>query len=189
MLPGRARTYEKENHSRYAVVSIDVAAFRLDGVRYQSDQRTKQTPFERTRGCRYESALVPFGEVVMSKIADADKMRAGKLDSAWVKAVWVGRVDRSNEHLLLTTKGCIRSRVVRPIQTATKRVTMQRYKDCRGTGWVNRQDHREEGPERMGSPEQVRITTTTRRQEATRDDPMPGVPMTSATADNGDRCN
>ena len=51
----------------------------------------------------------------MAKIADADKMRAGKLDSAWVKAVWVGRVDRSNEHLLLTTKGCIRSRVVRRI--------------------------------------------------------------------------
>ena len=81
-------------------------------VRYQSDQGSKQTPYERTRGCRYESALVPFGEVVM---ADADKMRAGKLDSAWVKAVWVGRVDKSNEHLLLTTKGCIRSRVVRRI--------------------------------------------------------------------------
>ena len=47
-------------------------------MRYQSDQRTKQTPYERTRGCRYESALVPFGEVVMAKIADADKMRAGK---------------------------------------------------------------------------------------------------------------
>ena len=49
-------------------------------VRYQSDQRAKQTPYERTRGCRYGSALV-----VMAKIADADKMRAGKLDSAWVK--------------------------------------------------------------------------------------------------------
>ena len=51
----------------------------------------------------------------MVKIVDADKMRAGKLDSAWVKAVWVGRVGRSNERLLLTTKGCIRSRVVRRI--------------------------------------------------------------------------
>ena len=61
-------------------------------VRYQSDQRTKQTPYERTRGCRYESAWVPFGEVVMAKIAVADKMRAGKLDSAWVRAVRVGRV-------------------------------------------------------------------------------------------------
>ena len=43
----------------------------------------------------------------MAKIADVAKMRAGKLDSAWVKAVWVGRVDKSNEHLLLTTNGCI----------------------------------------------------------------------------------
>ena len=51
----------------------------------------------------------------MAKIADADKMRAGKLDSAWLKAVWPGRVDKSNEHLLLTTKCCIRSRVVRRI--------------------------------------------------------------------------
>ena len=84
-------------------------------VRYQADQRTKQTPYERTRGSRYESALVPFGEVVMAKIADGDKFRAGKLDSTWVKAVWVGRVDKSNEHLLLTAKGCIRSRVVRRI--------------------------------------------------------------------------
>ena len=48
----------------------------------------------------------------MAMIADADKLRAGKLDSAWVKAVWVGRVDKSNEHLLLMRKGCVRSRVV-----------------------------------------------------------------------------
>ena len=31
VLLGRARTYESENHSRYAVVSMDVAAFCLDG--------------------------------------------------------------------------------------------------------------------------------------------------------------
>ena len=39
----------------------------------------------------------------MAKIADADKMRAGKLDSAWVKAVWVGRVGKSSEHRLYQT--------------------------------------------------------------------------------------
>ena len=104
---------KSESHSWHKVVSMDVAVWTV--VRYQSDQRTKQTPYERTRGCRYDSALVPFGEVVMAKIADADKMRAGKLDSAWVTAVWVGRVVKSNEHLLLTAKGCIRSRVVRRI--------------------------------------------------------------------------
>ena len=37
-------------------------------VRQQSDQRTKQTPYEKTRGCRYESALVPFGEVSWRKL-------------------------------------------------------------------------------------------------------------------------
>ena len=41
----------------------------------------------RTRSFRYGSSLVPFGEVVMAKIAGADKVRASKLDSAWVKAL------------------------------------------------------------------------------------------------------
>ena len=110
----------------------------------------------------------------MAKIADADKMRAGRLESAWVKAVWVGRVDRSNEHLLLTTKGCIRSRVARPIPDGNQ---VSYHAEVQGLPWDRLgepQDHREEGPERMGPPEQVRTTTTTGRQEATRDDPMPG---------------
>ena len=127
-------------------------------VRYQSDQRTKQTPYERTRGCRrYESALVPFGEVVMAKIADADKMRAGKLDSACVKAVWVSRVDRSNEHLLLTTKGCIRSRVVRRFPDGNQASYPAEVQGLpwdswgmRRSGQVNRQDHPEEGTEKTG---------------------------------------
>ena len=157
-------------------------------VRYQSDQRTKQTPYERTRGCRYESALVPFGEVVMARIADADKMRAGKLDSAWVKAVWVGRVDRSNEHLLLTTKGCIRSRVVRRIPDGNH---ASYHAEVQGLPWDTLKGSAEMlrnatvrpsepsrpsrgRPRKDGSPAQARTTTTTGRQEATRDDRMPG---------------
>ena len=156
-------------------------------VRYQSDHRTKQTPYERTRGCRYESALVPFGEVVMAKIADADKMRAGKLDSAWVKAVWVGRVDRSNEHLLLTTKGCIRSRVVRQIPDGNQ---ASYHAEVQGLPWdtlkgsaemLRNATVRPGEPPRQSrgrskkdrSPAQAR-TTTTSGHEATRDDPMPG---------------
>ena len=49
-------------------------------VRYQCDHRTTQTPYER-RGCPYDSALIPLGGVIVAKIADAAKMRAGKLDS------------------------------------------------------------------------------------------------------------
>ena len=155
-------------------------------VRYQSDQRTKQTPYERTRGCRYESALVPFGEVVMAKMADADKMRAGKLDSAWVKAVWVGRVDRSNEHLLLTTKGCIRSRVVRRIPDGNQ---ASYHAEDQGLPWDTLKGSAEMlrnalvrpgepprlprgRPRKDGSPAQARTATTS--GHATRDDPMPG---------------
>ena len=155
-------------------------------VRYQSDQKTKQTPYERTRGCRYESALVPFGEVVMAKIADADKMRAGKLDSAWVEAVWVGRVDRSNEHLLLTTRGCIRSRVVRRIPDGNQ---ASYHAEVQGLPWDTLKGSAEMlrnalvrpgepprpsrgRPRKDGSPAQARTATTSRH--TTRDDPMPG---------------
>ena len=157
-------------------------------VRYQSDQRTKQTPYERTRGCRYESALVASGEVVIAKIADADKMRAGKLDSSWVKAVWVGRVDRSNEHLLLTTKGCIRSRAVRRIPDGNQasyhaEVQGLPWDTLKGSADMLRNATVRPGepprpsrgrPRKDGSSAQARTTTTTGRQEATRDDPMPG---------------
>ena len=154
-------------------------------VRYQSDQRTKQTPYERTRGCRYESALVPFGEVVMAKIADADKMKAGKLDSAWVKAVGVGRVDRSNEHLLLTTKGCIRSRVVRRIPDGNQasynaEVQGLPWDTLKGSAEMLRNALVRPGepprpsrgrPRKDGSLAQARTATTS--GHATRDDPMP----------------
>ena len=80
------------SHSWHTVVSMDVAAFSLDGGALPVRSKNEQTPNERTRGCRYESTLVPVGEVVIAKIADADKMTACKLDSAWVKAVWVRRV-------------------------------------------------------------------------------------------------
>ena len=141
-------------------------------VRYQSDQRTKQTPYERTRGCRYESALVPFGKVVMAKIADADKIRAGKLDSAWVKAVWVGRVDRSNEHLLLTTKGCIRSRVVRRIPDGNQ---ASYHAEVQGLTWDTLKGSAEmlrNATVRPGEP--PRSSRGRPRKDGSRDDPTPG---------------
>ena len=123
----------------------------------------------------------------MAKIADADKMRAGKLDSAWVEAVWVGRVDRSNEHLLLTTKGCIRSRVVRRIPDGNQ---ASYHAEVQGLPWDTLKGSAEMlrnatirpgepprpsrgRPRKDGSPAQAR-TTTTSGHEATRDDPTPG---------------
>ena len=121
----------------------------------------------------------------MAKIADADKMRAGKLDSAWVKAVWVGRVDRSNEHLLLTTKGCIRSRVVRRIPDGNQ---ASFHAEVQGLPWDTLKGSAEMlrnalvrpgepprpsrgRPRKDGSPAKARTATS---GHATRDDPMPG---------------
>ena len=122
----------------------------------------------------------------MAKIADADKMRAGKLDTAWVKAVWVGRVDRSNEHLLLTTKGCIRSRVVRRIPDGNQ---ASYHAEVQGLPWDTLKGSAEMlrnalvrpgepprpsrgRPRKDGSPSQARTATTS--GHATRDVPMPG---------------
>ena len=149
-------------------------------VRYQSDQRTKQTPYERTRVYRYESALVPFGEGVMAKIADADKMRAGKLDSACVKAVWVGRVDRSNQHLL-----CDEVRRIPDGNQASYHAEVQGlpWHTLKGSAEMLENATVRPGepprpsrgrPRKYGSPAQARTTMTTSGHEATRDDPVPG---------------
>ena len=158
-------------------------------MRYQSDQRTKQTPYERTRGLLIRNSVrYHFENVVMAKIAHADKMRAGKLDSAWVKEVWVGRVDRSNEHLLLTTKGL---RQVQSGETHSRRQPSKLHAEVQGLLWdtlkgsaemlrnatvrpgENHQRPSRGRPRKDGSPAQAR-TTTTSGHEATRDDPMPG---------------
>ena len=114
------------------LLSVDVVAPVWTMVRHLADQKSNQTSYERTRGCRYGSALVPLGEVAMAKIADADKLRAGKLDSEWVKAVRAGRVDKSNEHLLLTTKGCIRYRVSRRIPDGNQ---ASHHAEIKGLPW------------------------------------------------------
>ena len=124
----------------------------------------------------------------MAKIADGDKLRAGKLDSTWVKAVRLGRVDKSNEHLLLTTKGCIRSRVVRripdgneasyhaevmglPRDTLKGSAKMLRNATIRPSEPPRPSRGR---PRKDGTPAQPRTATTTTGREAAQDDSMPG---------------
>ena len=111
--------------------------------------------------------------MVAAKIADADKMRASNLDSAWVKAVWVGRVDKLNEHPLLTAKGCIRSRAELqglPWDTLKGSAEMLRNATVR----LGEPPRPSSGrPRKDGSSAQAR-TTTTSGHEATQDDPLPG---------------
>ena len=172
-----------------ARIQLDFMFVRAEGT-FVDEPRAKATVLMVI--CKDDGNLsateIPFGEVVVAKIADADKMRAGKLDSAWVKAVWVCRVDKSNGHLLMTTTGCVRSRVVRripdgnqagyhaevqglPLDTLNGSAEMLRNATVR-PGEPKRPSRGR--PRKDGSPAQARTTTTTGRQEATRDDPMPG---------------
>ena len=94
---------------------------------------------------------------------------------------------KSNELLLLTTKGCIKSRVVRRIpdgNLASYHAEVQGlpWDTLKGsaemlrnnTVWPGEPPRPPRGrPRKDGSPAQAR-TTTTSGQEATRDDPMPG---------------
>ena len=107
----------------------------------------------------------------MAKIADADKMRAGKLDSAWVKAVWVARVDRSNEHLLLTTKGASYHAEVEGLPWDTLKGSAEMLRNATVRPGEPPRSSRGR-PRKDGSPGQAR-TMTTPGYEATRDDPMP----------------
>ena len=121
----------------------------------------------------------------MAKIADGDKLRAGKLDSTWVIAVWVGRVDKSNEHLLLT-KGCIRFRVVRRIPDGNQ---ASYHAEAMGLPWDTLKGSAEmlrnatirpgepprpsRGRPEDGTPAQPRTATTTTGREAAQDETIP----------------
>ena len=132
----------------------------------------------------------------MAKIADGDKFRAGKLDSTWVKAVWVGRVDKSNEHLLLTTKGCIRSRVVRRIPDGDQasyhdEVMGLPWDTLKGSAEMMRNATNKPGepprpsrgrPRKDGTPAQSRTatTTTTEQKSAAADQVRGSMPGSSS---------
>ena len=58
---------------------------------------------------------MPFVEVVMAKVADADKDASRHVGQCLGQSGLGRPCGQVEEHLLLTTKGCIRSRVVRRI--------------------------------------------------------------------------
>ena len=108
--------------STYEIVEIktDVEPSIVETARRVQARRDKTTTLAQTTvgGHQRIGAVERANGTVQAQLrAYYLDVRAGKLDSAWVKAVTVGRVDRSNG----------------AFQTATKRVDMLRYKDCRGT--------------------------------------------------------
>ena len=101
-------------------------------TRFSPRSTTKQTAYERSRGRSHASPLVKFGEVVMARVPT--DIRACKLDSLWVKGVWVGRTETTDEHSLLTPKGVLRTRSVRRLP-GPDNFDIAFTETCKGLPW------------------------------------------------------
>ena len=79
-------------------------------TRFQLTSHGK-TPYHFIRGKAYDGQVELFGSVCMFKVADAADL---KLEDRWVKALWVGKLEKTDEHIGLTPGGVIKARSVKP---------------------------------------------------------------------------
>ncbi|MDA8582760.1 hypothetical protein N9L68_00975 [bacterium] len=75
--------------------------------------RDGQTAHERMRGRKCNSLVIPFGEAVLYKELKSSGGPSNKLQSTWHDGIWLGQADKSNESLIGTEGGVIRSWAVR----------------------------------------------------------------------------
>jgi len=71
------------------------------------------TAFENRNGYSYKSPLVPFGEIVMVRVPIDPPGLRKKLDTQWIKGVWVGRMDENDGNIILTEHGAVVGKSVR----------------------------------------------------------------------------
>ena len=75
-----------------------------------------QSPFYRAMGGPYRGKLVEFGETVLAHHPEVGKGSgnpAPKLADRWKSAVWLGKSDLTDEHLVRTDDGVVYARSVR----------------------------------------------------------------------------
>ena len=75
-----------------------------------------QSPFYRVMGGPYGGKLVEFGETVLAHLPEVGKGSgnpAPKLADRWKSAVWLGKSDLTDEHLVRTDDGVVYARCVR----------------------------------------------------------------------------
>ncbi|CAL1148944.1 unnamed protein product, partial [Cladocopium goreaui] len=71
--------------------------------------KTKTTAFQVIKGREYISELMPLGETVMGKYPKVKDKAAPR----WVKGIYAGKTESSDEHLVLTSSGALTFRTVR----------------------------------------------------------------------------
>ena len=70
-------------------------------------------PYEKIRGQKYRNEILPLGELVLPRRPGAN---VNQLLQPWVTGLWLGRDTLSDEHLIGTAAGVMRSRAVRRLQ-------------------------------------------------------------------------
>ena len=78
------------------------------------------TPYEKIRGLKDRKEILPLGEQVLARRPGAN---VNQLLQAWVTGLWLGRDTLSDEHLMGTAVGVMRSRAVRRLQETARWVT------------------------------------------------------------------
>ena len=86
-------------------------------TRYNVRRDTRMTPYEKIRGQKYWKETLPLGEQVLARCPGAN---GNQLLQPWVKGLRLGRDTLSDEHLIGTAAGVMRSRAVRRLQEAAR---------------------------------------------------------------------
>ena len=82
-------------------------------TRYNVRRDTRMTPYEKIRAQKYRKEILPLGEQVLARRPGAN---VNQRMQPWVTGLWLGRDTLSDEHLIGTSAGVMRSRAVRHLQ-------------------------------------------------------------------------
>ena len=182
VLPGRAGSYETENHSKYTIVSMDVAAFCLDGgaLSIRSKNDTDSAWENKKLSIRFSVGTILRNGKNCRRWQDEKRQNWTVLGSnglgkpcGQVKSTFV--VDNEGLHQVQSGETHSKRQPSELQYWSTRIAVGQSAKMLRNAtvrlGEPPRPSRRR--PRKDGSPAQAR-TTTTSRHEGTRDDPMPG---------------
>ena len=98
-------------HSPMLPWTIRPAAWIL--TRYNVRRDTRMTPYDKIRGQKYRKEILPLGEQVLARHPGAN---VNQLMQPWVNGLCLGRDTLSDEHLIGTAAGVMRSRTVYRLQ-------------------------------------------------------------------------
>ena len=79
-------------------------------TRFHKRQDSTTTAYEKIRHMSYQSPILLVGEAVACRRPGA---LVNKLESAWLEGIWLGRDSKTDEHLIVTPNGMVRSRALK----------------------------------------------------------------------------